>query len=167
MTLRRLWVLGRYVWALPNTIIGLLIVPAALLPRGRTQIVDGVLEAHGPLIAAVLRHCVPLGGGAAAITLGHVVLARDGGTMDATRAHERVHVRQCEIWGPAFIPAYLVAGLWAMLTGAGAYAGNYFERQATELSFVSGPVTGPATGDGNDCSARARQRRQGDARLAR
>jgi hypothetical protein len=68
--------------------------------------------------------------GASAITFGHVVLARDSWSLDATRAHERVHVRQCEIWGPAFIPAYLIAGLWALVNGTGAYTGNYFERQA-------------------------------------
>ena len=48
----------RYVWALPNTLIGLLLVLTAMLPRGRMQVVDGVLEAHGPLITAILRHCV-------------------------------------------------------------------------------------------------------------
>jgi hypothetical protein len=122
----------RYMWALPNTLIGLLFVPTAMLPRGRIQVIDGVLEAHGPVISAMLRHCVPLPDGASAITFGHVVLARDSWSLDATRVHERVHVRQYEIWGPAFIPAYFVAGLWGLITGAGAYAGNYFERQATE-----------------------------------
>ena len=122
----------RYLWALPNTLLGLLFVPAAILRHGQLQIVGGVLEAHGPLISAILQHCVPLPGGASAITFGHVVLARDQWTMEATRAHERVHVRQCEIWGPAFIPAYLIAGLWGLVTGAGAYAGNYFERQAQQ-----------------------------------
>ena len=120
----------RYLWALPNTVIGLLFVPTAMLPRGRVQVIDGVLEAHGPLISAILQHCVPIPSGASAITFGHVVLARDSWSLDATRAHERVHVRQCEIWGPAFIPAYLIAGLWALVNGTGAYTGNYFERHS-------------------------------------
>jgi hypothetical protein len=120
----------RYLWALPNTLIGLLLVPTAMLPRGRMQVIDGVLEAHGPVISAVLRHGAPIPNGASAITFGHVVLARDSSSLEATRAHERVHVRQCEIWGPAFIPAYLMAGLWGLITGTGAYTGNYFERQA-------------------------------------
>ena len=124
----------RYVWALPNTLIGLLFVPAALLARGRVQVIDGVLEAHGPVIAAMLRHSVPIPGGASAITFGHIVLGRDRWSLDATRAHERVHVRQCEIWGPAFMPAYLIAGLWGLMIGTGAYRGNYFERQA--VAFV-------------------------------
>jgi hypothetical protein len=126
--------LAQYLWALPNTLIGLLFAATAMLPRGGAQIVDGVLEAHVPIISALLRHCIPLPHGASAITLGHVVLGCDGRSLDATRAHERVHVRQCEIWGPAFIPAYLVAGLWALVTGDGPYAGNYFERQATKIA---------------------------------
>ncbi len=130
MFARVLLSLIHYLWALPNTLIGLLFVPAALLPRGGMQVIDGVLEAHGPLISALLRHGVPIPGGASAITFGHVVLARDRWSLDATRAHERVHVRQCEIWGPAFMPAYLIAAVWGLTTGAGAYAGNYFERQA-------------------------------------
>jgi hypothetical protein len=128
---RLLFRLVRYAWALPNTLVGLLFVPTAMLPRGRVQIVDGVLEAHGPLISAMLRHCVPIPGGAAAITFGHVVLARDSWSLNTTRVHERAHVRQCEIWGPVFIPAYVIAGLCALMNGTGAYTGNYFERQAT------------------------------------
>ena len=124
--------LVRYTWALPNTLIGLVFAATAILPRGRMQIVDGVVEAHGPVIAAILRHCVTIPSGACAITFGHVVLARDSWSLDATRAHERVHVRQYEIWGPAFIPAYLIAGLWALMNGTGGYTGNYFERQANE-----------------------------------
>ena len=120
----------RYLWASPNTLIGLVFVPFGLRPRGGTRIVNGVLEVHGPMISGLLQHAVPLRGGASAITFGHIVVGRDRGSLDITRAHERVHVRQCEIWGPAFLPAYLLAGLWALMTGTGAYTGNYFERQA-------------------------------------
>ena len=129
--------LFRYVWAFPNTLVGLLFVVTGMLLGGRVQVVDGVLEAHGPLISMILRRCVPIPNGADAITFGHVVLARDSWSLDATRAHERVHVRQCEIWGPAFIPAYLVAGLWALMTGTGAYMGNYFECEARASSLVN------------------------------
>ena len=119
----------RYLWALPNTVVGLMFVPAAF-PTGGMEVVDGVLEVHGPLIAAMLENVVPLPGGAAAITFGHVVLGRDRASLDHTRLHERVHVRQCERWGPAFIPAYLLAGAWASVLGRGAYGGNYFEVEA-------------------------------------
>jgi ABC-type sulfate transport system permease component len=133
--------LVRYGWALPNTLVGLLLAATAMLPGGSVRVVDGVLEAHGPLIAAILQHGVVLPGGASAMTFGHVVAGRDRESLDAARAHERVHVRQCEIWGPAFIPAYLVAGLMAWMRGTGAYAGNYFERQARRRdTYPSGLV---------------------------
>jgi hypothetical protein len=123
----------RYLWASPNTLLGLLLfVPLALVSHGRLAIVDGVLELHGGLIARLLRRCTLRPGGASAMTLGHVVIGCDGPALAATRPHERVHVRQCEVWGPAFIPAYLVAGLWGLLKGEGAYQGNYFERRAVQ-----------------------------------
>jgi hypothetical protein len=122
----------RYVWALPNSLIGLAFVPIAALPQGGLEVVDGVLELHGPLIAWMLRYCVPIHGGATAITFGHVVLGCDRESLSQTRAHERVHVRQYERWGPLFIPAYLIAAVWGVVTGAGPYHGNVFERAAFE-----------------------------------
>jgi hypothetical protein len=119
----------RYLWALPNTLVGLLFLPTALRRGGGVQVVDGVLEIHGPLLAAMLRH-LPVRGGAAAMTFGHVVLGRNQRALDVTRTHERIHVRQYERWGLAFIPAYLIASAWAGLRGRGAYLGNYFEREA-------------------------------------
>jgi hypothetical protein len=104
---------------------------------------DGVLEAHSSFIAWLLRHCTllpglpGLPGGASAITFGHVVLGCDRETLRLTRAHERVHVRQYERWGPAFIPAYLCASVWGLLTGSGAYAGNVFEREAFRVENVN------------------------------
>jgi hypothetical protein len=122
--------LFRYLWALPNTLLGLLLVLPVVVTRGSVRVVDGVLELHGWFLSCMLRGCVAIPGGAAAMTLGHVVLARDERSLCATRRHERVHVRQCELWGPAFIPAYLAAAAWGFITGRGAYRGNYFERQA-------------------------------------
>lgn len=75
------------------------------------------------------------------MTLGHVVLGRDPRALAATRAHERAHVRQCEVWGPAFIPAYVLASVWALISGGGAYDGNYFERQARTCERI-GVATG-------------------------
>ena len=132
----------RYLWALPNTLLGLLFLTAAVGRGGRIRIVDGVVEAHGPLLATALRRCVPIPGGAAAITFGHIVLGCDSFSLAITRAHERVHVRQCETWGPLFIPAYLAAALWAWVTGAGAYEGNYFEREASRMADYAGPGAG-------------------------
>jgi len=122
--------LPRYLWALPNTLLGMLFVPVVIATKGRMEIVDGVLELRGRAVATILTRLVPLPGGALAMTFGHIVLGRDRASLAATRTHERVHVRQCEIWGPAFLPAYLLAALWALVSGRGAYRGNYFERQA-------------------------------------
>jgi hypothetical protein len=118
-----------YLWAAPVTAVGL-VIAIATCRRGRLVLVDGVVEAHGPWLRWALRHLVPLPGGAAAITLGHVVLARDHASHALTRAHERVHVRQYERWGPLFVPAYLAAGLWAAVRGGHAYFDNPFEREA-------------------------------------
>ena len=123
-----------YLWALPNTAFGVALVPF-VLARGGMRLVDGVLEIHGPVIAWILRRCVPIHGGAAAITLGHIVAGCDEYTLQVTRAHERVHVRQCERWGPAFVPAYFLASLLAWLSGASAYEDNYFEREARTASL--------------------------------
>jgi len=94
------------------------------------QIVDGVLELHGGWIAKFLRNGTFLPGGASAMTLGHVVLGRDKSALDRTRDHERVHVSQCERWGPLFVPAYLLASLMLHLRGRDAYHDNPFEREA-------------------------------------
>lgn len=124
-----------YVWVLPTSAVGLSFFPLALLNRQRSwAVVDGVLELHGPGIAWLLRNCTLLPGGASAITFGHVVLARDAASHNRTRAHERVHVRQCQRWGPLFIPAYLTASLIAKLRGGDAYRDNIFEREAYSIT---------------------------------
>jgi hypothetical protein len=89
-----------------------------------------VIEAHGGLLAVLLRRCVPLRGGAAAMTLGHVVLGRDADSLERTRAHERAHVHQCERWGVLFIPAYALACVAAAVRGGHYYRDNRFEREA-------------------------------------
>ena len=94
------------------------------------QWVDGVLELHGGAVAFFLRRVVPLPGGASAMTLGHVVLGLDRATLARTRDHEHVHVRQCERWGPLFLPAYGIASVIAFARRRDAYYGNAFEREA-------------------------------------
>ncbi|RPI51351.1 MAG: hypothetical protein EHM55_19150 [Acidobacteria bacterium] len=122
----------RYLWASPTTVVGL-VLAFALLRRGRAELVDGVIEAHSPLLGLALNRLTPLAGGAAAITLGHVVIGRNAQALEATRAHERVHVRQYEVWGPLFVPAYFAAGLYALLTGGHPYFDNRFERDARSM----------------------------------
>src|SRR5439155_24376499 len=126
---RRLRRACAYAWALPTTSIGLCFVPLAVLGGGM-QWVDGVLELYGGPVGFFLRRCTMLKGGASAMTLGHVVLGRDRFLLEATRAHERVHVRQAERWGPLFIPAYLTASAIQLLRGRRPYEDNPFEREA-------------------------------------
>jgi hypothetical protein len=125
--------LFRYVWAGPVTCLGLLLVPLAWVGAGRVTVVDGVLEASGGLLDALLRRFTVLRGGVSALTLGHVVLARDDQCAERTRAHERAHVRQCEQWGPLFLPAYLAASLLAVLRRGNFYRDNWFERMANRV----------------------------------
>jgi hypothetical protein len=113
-----------YLWASPNTLLGIVI---GIALAGRCRVVDGVVEFHGPFLARNLnRLWVP----AAAITLGHCVLAQSADCLNHTRAHERVHVRQYERWGPFFIPAYLGNSLWLFVSGRDAYRDNVFEVAA-------------------------------------
>ena len=122
----------RYLWASPGTLIGLPFVLAARLSGGRVQVVSGVVEACGGVIPWCLSHFL-ICRHAAAITLGHVVLAVDEFWLDETRAHERVHVRQYEQWGPLFIPAYLGASAVLYLRGANPYYDNPFEKAAYKV----------------------------------
>lgn len=148
--------LMRYLWAAPTTLVGLAVATLAL-PGGRLTCVDGVVEAHGPLLRWVLSHLTLIRGGVAAITLGHVVVATDAKALEWTRAHERVHVRQCERWGPLFLPAYAAASLWGFAHGRHPYLCNAFEREAWR-SAGSNP---------NSSLARTMQMSRDDRRIAR
>jgi hypothetical protein len=120
-----------YLWALPTTTVGLICLAlGAAFGRIGTQVVDGVLELHGGPIEKFLIHGTLLPGGASAMTLGHIVLGRDRAALQRTRIHERIHVRQCERWGPLFIPAYLLASAALHFLGRDAYRDNPFEREA-------------------------------------
>ncbi|MFO0829831.1 MAG: hypothetical protein U0572_16945 [Phycisphaerales bacterium] len=118
-----------YLWAAPNTALGLAVY-AVFAPFGaRASLVDGVIEIEGPPVAALLAR-VPLVGGASALTLGHAVLARSAAEHARTRRHERVHVRQYARWGPFFLPAYALSSLLAWRRGLDPYRDNAFEREA-------------------------------------
>ena len=84
-----------------------------------------MLEIHGGFATWILRRVR-----ASAMTLGHVVLAVDADAHDFSREHERVHVAQCERWGPLFLPAYAVASIVAWRRGDHYYFDNRFEREA-------------------------------------
>ncbi|MEM8875467.1 MAG: hypothetical protein AAGD32_14560 [Planctomycetota bacterium] len=128
-----MWLL-RYIWASPTTLVGLGVALLTLISGGRVSRHTGVLEVSGGFATWALRKLVPLPNGALAMTLGHVVIGRDPAALDRTRTHERVHVTQCERWGPFFIPAYFLASGVAWWRGEPIYRGNRFEREAYAVS---------------------------------
>ena len=103
------------VWALPGTLLGLALGASA---RERPVLRDGVLLFTGTRGFAALHRRM----GFRAITLGHVVIA-DGPLDGRLWAHELVHVRQWQTWGPLLLVAYPLASL------AG-YRRNPFEAAA-------------------------------------
>ena len=119
-----------YLWALPVTLLGILIAFIARASGGKLQWVDGVLETAGGWSARVLQRGFPFSGAVAAITLGHVVVGVSAAALAATRAHERAHVRQFERWGLLLLVLYPAAGLLAWARGGHPYRDNHFEREA-------------------------------------
>jgi hypothetical protein len=116
-------------WASPWTLCGLLLGAVALATGGGCQRIGRVIEFHGGALEWMLRW-MPICGGAAAMTLGHVVIARTKGDLDRSRRHELVHVAQYERWGPLMVPAYLACSAWLWLRGYDAYFDNPFEAEA-------------------------------------
>lgn len=121
-----------YLWVLPVSVLGLLLAVLARVSGGVLQRIDGVLEVAGGWPAKILRRGFPFCGPAAAITLGHVVLGTSADTLNTTRSHERVHVRQYERWGLLFLLLYPLASVYAWMQGGHPYLDNRFERQARE-----------------------------------
>lgn len=120
-----------YAWAFfPGTLIGLCVVPIAMLSGGRCRWGRGCLEIEGGTVAWFLRRGMPWMRGASAMTLGHVILGQDERLLDLCREHEHVHVRQYERWGPFFLPAYAVSSCLAWWRGGNPYRENRFEREA-------------------------------------
>jgi hypothetical protein len=115
-----------YLWAAPVTAVGLLLALAARVSGGSVRCQGGVVEACGGLVAWLLR-----GGrlwvGGAAMTLGHVILARDVECLARSRVHELAHVRQFERWGPLLLPAYWLVGAWLRCRGYHPYLDHPFE----------------------------------------
>ncbi len=126
---QRLLVPWRYAWALPNTLLGLALGLLVWAGGGRVRRQAGVLEFSGGRVARGWGRWPP-GRGFGAIPLGHVIVGLSAAELDRLRRHEQVHVRQCERWGPLFLPAYLLAGLWLLARGRRPYQDNRFEREA-------------------------------------
>jgi hypothetical protein len=120
----------RYLWPLPVSVFGMALALLARTSGGQWHRVNGVIEAYGGWPAQMLRAGLPFSGPVAAITFGHVVLGDSAESLDATRVHERVHVRQFERWGALMLVLYPLAGGWAWLGGGHPYRDNRFEREA-------------------------------------
>ena len=120
-----------YLWAAPNSLVGLLFVLPALVSGGRVRAERGVVEVHGGFARFFLRKCLLVD--AAALTLGHVILGQDRACLDRARDHEHVHVRQYERWGPLFLPAYFLSSYLAWRRGDHFYLDNRFEREAYRM----------------------------------
>lgn len=117
--------LAARLWAAPITAVGLLVgALAGVAPRIR----DGVVvfaPARG-LTGRVIRRR-----GFAATGLGHVVIAIEE-PSPALLAHELVHVRQAERFGPLMAPVYLV------LLAVHGYHQHPMERAARLAAGVNG-----------------------------
>lgn len=122
-----------YLGALPVSALAAAVVPLVIATGGSVRARTGVLEAAGGLLRPLLARGVPRFP-IAAITLGHVVFAADERALDASRAHERIHVGQYERFGALFPFLYLAASLQAMARGGSAYRDNAFEREARARS---------------------------------
>ena len=116
----------RHLWAFPVTLVGLSFALMTALTGGSVQCRDGVVEAYGGFAGWFLK-----GGwlrkGGAAMTLGHVILARDASCLDRSRSHELAHVRQFERWGVFLLPAYWSVMLWLWYRGHDPYLDHPLE----------------------------------------
>jgi hypothetical protein len=128
--------IAKTVWALPVSLIAVALLPLAIW-RAQWRVNDGVLEVVSPALSWFLGgawfRALAGGSGFAAATIGQVIVARDARCMAGCRAHEHVHVRQCERWGPLFPFAYIGVGLWVALKTrrfSAYYWDNPFEVEA-------------------------------------
>jgi hypothetical protein len=127
----RLW---RYLWPLPITMFGLILAGIVKASGGACLRYGNALEASNGAAFRLLWLMNPWGN-IEAITLGHVILARDTNTAARLRTHEHTHVRQYERWGMIFPFAYLASSAIAVIKGGDAYRDNVFEREAFRVQF--------------------------------
>ncbi len=118
----------KVVWALPNTLVGLLLGTLLITGGGRAALVRGAVEfSAGRWLQLFAR--LP-NGPIAAITFGHVILGATEADLIRARDHEHVHVRQYERWGPLFLPSYFLCSLYLYWRGRDPYRENPFEVEA-------------------------------------
>jgi len=108
---------------------GLMLALPALLSGATAHVTAGALEVAGGRLGRAASR-LPRALRFSAITFGHVILAVDHESLAPLRAHEQVHVRQYERWGPLFVPLYLGSSLAQLAAGRHPYLHNCFEREA-------------------------------------
>lgn len=121
--------------------VGILVLPFVLASGGTVSFVSGIIEAEGGILAPVLSRifpCFPID----AIAVGHVVLGYSRESIIRCRLHERIHVRQYELWGPIFPVLYLASSLMAIMRGKNPYRSNIFEQEAFSAALADS-VGGP------------------------
>ena len=120
-------------WALPLTLLGILLALPVLAIHGQVQLIRGptiALLVRGPFADRMLsRH--PFGA-MSAMALGHIIISENQGLSSRILIHELAHVRQAMRWGLLFPFAYLASSAWAAIRGRDAYWHNKFEIDARE-----------------------------------
>ncbi len=120
-----------YLWVAPVTLFALFLALIAYWLGASVKRRFGVLEVAGNTRTPILRS---ISSRFEVITLGHVILGRNHGTLSRYRSHEHVHVRQYERWGLLFPVLYVLASFRALLTGKRFYWDNVFELEARNKS---------------------------------
>jgi len=128
----------RYAWAAPWSLAGLILALPALLAGATARVTEGTLEVAGGRLGRAASR-LPGALRFSAITFGHVILAIDHESLAPLRAHEQVHVRQYERWGPLFVPLYLGSSLAQLAAGRHPYLQNRFEREAVAKAGAGRP----------------------------
>ncbi|MEQ8633689.1 hypothetical protein [Gimesia maris] len=127
--MNRISFLIRVLWASPNTLIGLMIGGVGMCFGGRARIQGPVIEFYEGGTKWFIQR-LPHGQFTLALTLGHTILGQTDASLEISREHELVHVRQYERWGPLMLPAYFLSSLYMWLSGRRFYRDNPFEREA-------------------------------------
>lgn len=125
--------LARRAWAGPATLVGLglalIALPFGATARRHTGVIEVTLV-RGTDDLRRVHGAFPF----AAITFGHVVIARTADDHARLRSHERVHVAQYERWGALFLLAYPAESAYQWLRGRRPYVDNRFEVAARRVA---------------------------------
>jgi len=120
-----------FIWALPVTLIGFLVV---LLCGGWAHRINPQAGLTPTLVFALIpRKMWMFPSRLAGVTLGAFILVREVGSVAVGNPlirHELEHVRQCFILGPFVLVLYPLASFLAWLLYRKLYRGNYFEMMA-------------------------------------